>query len=380
MSTQLRATFAPCWTILLALLALFSSKESSIASAQDEPANVRVQIEAEDLEERVEETRRSEVPHRRSSAARDIAREDGPARTRSRESQANSRRPPVTQDERRGRQAESDDYRNDFEELPRGRQAGPDTRRDVDRNYRSRYDDRDTRINQGAERDDMRRRYRGDERLNDRDRDFDGYAPNSRDRRSYDRDRFERNYDDYSDRGEYERRPPPRRRGLLRERLRERLEEARENPEWFAERVETVIRGTDQLRSVLAPRDEYADDAREVFGPGRERGPALGVTLDTRTPGRVRIARVRPGSPAERAGLQPGDEVLLVDGRRVSSPDLLVQYLSEIEPVEEVEIVVKRAGQELTVWADVSPQADESTDLPTDEVYEPNSTGERYQD
>ncbi len=55
------------------------------------------------------------------------------------------------------------------------------------------------------------------------------------------------------------------------------------------------------------------------------------------------IGAVEPGKPADRAGLQPGDEILALDGERVWSPDLLPR-LQEIGD-RETTLTVRRAGQ-----------------------------------
>ncbi len=61
-----------------------------------------------------------------------------------------------------------------------------------------------------------------------------------------------------------------------------------------------------------------------------------------------RIARVVPGSPAESAGLQLGDEVRGVDGRRLANPAEFVEYIEGKRGVE-VRVEVLRAGAPLTL-------------------------------
>jgi regulator of sigma E protease len=61
----------------------------------------------------------------------------------------------------------------------------------------------------------------------------------------------------------------------------------------------------------------------------------------------TQIQSVTPGSPAEKAGLQPGDIVLSVDGR----PVYLYQFVDFLQkhPDQELEFLVDRHGQELTL-------------------------------
>jgi predicted metalloprotease with PDZ domain len=90
----------------------------------------------------------------------------------------------------------------------------------------------------------------------------------------------------------------------------------------------------------------------------------LGVTYDLRwvqTTGstcasRVLVEGVIPGSPAERAGIRPGDLVLAIDGDR--APARRLQLLSmRLAPGDSVRLLVDRSGstRELTAVADRRP-------------------------
>jgi S1-C subfamily serine protease len=70
-------------------------------------------------------------------------------------------------------------------------------------------------------------------------------------------------------------------------------------------------------------------------------GPSAG---STRTRG-VRINLVLPGSPAQSAGLAPGDRILSVGGKAVSSPATLTSSLLHNSPKDKVAVVwINRAG------------------------------------
>ncbi len=60
----------------------------------------------------------------------------------------------------------------------------------------------------------------------------------------------------------------------------------------------------------------------------------------------VRVAAVRPESPAAKAGLQPGDLIKTFDGKRLGQPWGLVALLSAASPEKKYEVVVIRAGKE----------------------------------
>jgi serine protease Do len=63
----------------------------------------------------------------------------------------------------------------------------------------------------------------------------------------------------------------------------------------------------------------------------------------------ARIRGLMPGSPAEQAGLQPGDLVTRFGGRAVDRFTTLQQMVRNRQPGEEVEIEVQRDGQPLTL-------------------------------
>jgi Iap family predicted aminopeptidase len=61
----------------------------------------------------------------------------------------------------------------------------------------------------------------------------------------------------------------------------------------------------------------------------------------------VKIAGVRPGSPAEKAGLQVGDVILRVGSREIRNVYDYTYALQELKAGEEVEILVSRRGERL---------------------------------
>ena len=105
----------------------------------------------------------------------------------------------------------------------------------------------------------------------------------------------------------------------------------------------------------------WAEPASQPRPPG-----IMGVVLTDTT-----IARVAPGSPAEKAGLSGAtqrvrrgafvgyarnfsraDFVLAVNGKRVGSRQDVIDQLSKVKPGEEVELVVRRGyrrGKKRTV-------------------------------
>ena len=76
-----------------------------------------------------------------------------------------------------------------------------------------------------------------------------------------------------------------------------------------------------------------------------ELAQAMGIN---RTEGAL-IARVEPGSSAERAGIRPGDIVLAVDGVAVRSATQLRNRIGLTRVGETVEMLVERRGQQQTI-------------------------------
>src|SRR5262245_43513976 len=88
----------------------------------------------------------------------------------------------------------------------------------------------------------------------------------------------------------------------------------------------------------LEPGRRYAD---------RDHLTRAGLLL-TRRSGKVGVESVLKDSPADRAGLRTGDEVLAVDGRGIAQWDLpqLTDLLDEGEPGRKVEVRVMRDGHQ----------------------------------
>lgn len=81
----------------------------------------------------------------------------------------------------------------------------------------------------------------------------------------------------------------------------------------------------------------------------------LGVSLSEEL-GVLRVQHVVPGTPAEAAGIEPGDEILGVDGARVSSVEELRAAIAAVEIGDEYEVEIARDGdnRELTVRREIT--------------------------
>jgi putative serine protease PepD len=70
--------------------------------------------------------------------------------------------------------------------------------------------------------------------------------------------------------------------------------------------------------------------------------PWLGVSTSLSPSGGAEVQEVTPGSPAERAGLGPGDVITRVDGKDVQGPDDIATAISARTPGDKVDVEVRR--------------------------------------
>lgn len=101
--------------------------------------------------------------------------------------------------------------------------------------------------------------------------------------------------------------------------------------------------------NMFVPIDGLKPILADLIDKGRRQGPMspwLGA-YTAESEGRLLIARVAPGSPAERAGLKTGDVITGVAGKRVSD---MIDYLRKVREAGaagvEIALEVVRAGQQ----------------------------------
>jgi putative serine protease PepD len=90
----------------------------------------------------------------------------------------------------------------------------------------------------------------------------------------------------------------------------------------------------------------------ELLEDGRVDHAFLGVRLADADEG-ARIVAVNDGSPADDAGLRPGDLVVRAGGEPVDSADDLRRAVNEREPGDELELEVERDGDRRTVTVEL---------------------------
>ncbi|MGH9749572.1 MAG: Do family serine endopeptidase [Candidatus Polarisedimenticolia bacterium] len=113
--------------------------------------------------------------------------------------------------------------------------------------------------------------------------------------------------------------------------------------------------------------------AREIMGQLRTKGKVsrgyLGIELTDVPPDIVEAWKlpndhgalvnvVRPGLPADEAGLKRGDIITAVDGKTIASSDEIVRVVSSREPGQSVRLTVIREGKEMTVTAKLADRSE----------------------
>jgi S1-C subfamily serine protease len=79
------------------------------------------------------------------------------------------------------------------------------------------------------------------------------------------------------------------------------------------------------------------------------RPPALGAAVKDAPDGGALVGSVRPDTPAARAGLQPDDVILEVDGRAITGADALANAINEARTHGKTLLCVRREDQTLSL-------------------------------
>jgi serine protease Do len=80
-----------------------------------------------------------------------------------------------------------------------------------------------------------------------------------------------------------------------------------------------------------------------------ERKPKLGVSVEDYEKGDgARIIDIKPGSPADAAGLKNGDIITSIENDRVSDAEELAMIVRSLDPGDKISVEVKRDGERMT--------------------------------
>lgn len=98
---------------------------------------------------------------------------------------------------------------------------------------------------------------------------------------------------------------------------------------------------------------------REIPAAG---GAALGVILDTSKPELLTVDEVNEKSGAKEAGLQKGDAILAIEGKKVTKVEDIAEILKERKAGSSVEVTYRREKKETTVAVRLTARGEMFTD------------------
>jgi putative serine protease PepD len=115
------------------------------------------------------------------------------------------------------------------------------------------------------------------------------------------------------------------------------------------------------------PINQARRTAQQIIDTGQAVYPVIGASVDNRYEGPgAKIAErgaanpgIVPGGPADQAGLEPGDVVLSIDGKRVDGADELIIAIRAHEPGEVVTLEVQRGEDTMSFDVTLGSQVDE---------------------
>jgi hypothetical protein len=116
-------------------------------------------------------------------------------------------------------------------------------------------------------------------------------------------------------------------------------------------------RGADRgtMRTGRESRDEFNERSDRSFSDrgssrdSRTSGRNLGLTFDD-SEDQLTVSEVQRGSLASRIGLRDGDEILSVNGRRISSERDFYRWISQSQPGQRIPLEIWRDGDRRTVY------------------------------
>ena len=107
------------------------------------------------------------------------------------------------------------------------------------------------------------------------------------------------------------------------------------------------------------PINQARRTVEQILDTGEAQFPIIGASLDGTYDGEgARIASsastngtapIVPGGPAERAGLEPGDVIVAIDGKPVADSSELIVAIRSRSPGDTITLTVRRDGDERSV-------------------------------
>jgi serine protease Do len=101
--------------------------------------------------------------------------------------------------------------------------------------------------------------------------------------------------------------------------------------------------------AVAIPIDIVKSITVEIKEKGRVQRGWLGISMGENEDGTIEIVDIEKESPAELAKLEEGDFILQVDGRNLTSTEMLVKEIRKRKPGQTVTLGIKRGSKEMDV-------------------------------
>lgn len=120
---------------------------------------------------------------------------------------------------------------------------------------------------------------------------------------------------------------------------------------------------SNMVKKVVAQLEAHGKVERGFLGVSTQPvDPAMAAALKLPHPGGALVAEVTADSPAAKAGVQPGDVIVAVNGDRIADSRALARAVADVAPGNEAKITVRRDGaeRELAVKVAAQPDADQT--------------------
>lgn len=119
---------------------------------------------------------------------------------------------------------------------------------------------------------------------------------------------------------------------------------------------------SDMIRTVTAQLEKTGHVTRGFVGvEAQQITPATARAMHLQENAGALLAGVQPGSPADTAGLQPGDVIQAVNGTKVANPKDLALNVANIQPGQEAHLTILHDGQSKDVTVKVASLPNEQT-------------------
>lgn len=115
----------------------------------------------------------------------------------------------------------------------------------------------------------------------------------------------------------------------------------------------TSLLGADGKKVVIPPAGQAAPAVRADDPSPSEYRWQLGVHLNKEETKRMVVSDVSPGSPAEKAGLKAGDEIVWVGNAFVRNADAVGRFLPKQPKGKRIRIHVQRGGENMDLTAEM---------------------------